>query len=260
MRPISIAAALLALVLSLACRVESHEDEAARAALAAADSTANADSLTALSASARDASPGAATGAFRGILAGPASRRTFHACGDPTPALVMDSTGGRLRVSYDALTGGAGADSVYAEVQGRLVPMPPAARGEGLDRALHVLDVRRVTPVGEGGGCNQPPLAADFRARGNEPFWNVDVARTGIVFRQPEDSIAFPYAAPGMSATGRVYRTATTPAAPGDTVHHLTLTLERRPCADSMSGERMSWTAVAVLDARRLTGCAFEGM
>ena len=252
-------AALLGLMLAVACRVESHEDEAARKALlaAAADSAAKVDSAIAASAATPDAAPAATGGIFRGILTGKARGHSFHACGDGMPALVADSTGGRLTASFDALAGGAAQDSVYVELQGRLAPATTSGAGE---RTLHVLDVRRVTPIGEGGGCKQPPLAVEFRARGNEPFWNVDVARTGIVFRQPEDSLSFPYAAPNETATGRVYRTETSPATRGGAVHRLTLTLERRPCADSMSGERMSWTAVAVLDERTLTGCAFEGM
>jgi uncharacterized membrane protein len=42
--------------------------------------------------------------------------------------------------------------------------------------------------------------------------------------------------------------------------HRLELALVERRCTDSMSGEIASFAAIAILDGRRLEGCAFEGL
>lgn len=98
-----------------------------------------------------------------------------------------------------------------------------------------------------------PRVAAiEAKARGNEPFWAVDVTPTAIVYRTPEllpDSLAFPLV-PAVSDSGSHAWTTT---ASGRT---LTLRVTRGPCQDTMSGQDFAWSAVIEMDSTSATGCA----
>jgi uncharacterized membrane protein len=122
-------------------------------------------------------------------------------------------------------------------------------------RAVTLLSLRRVVPLGEGGGCRMPPTDARVVARGNEPFWSVRVLGDRLVFSEPDapDGIEVPAAPPVGLEGGLVYRSA-------DDRHEapaLELVLEDRGCTDSMSGEYMHLTARVRVDGRTMSGCAY---
>ncbi|HEX5831582.1 MAG TPA: hypothetical protein VFY16_11410 [Gemmatimonadaceae bacterium] len=197
---------------------------------------------------ARAAAPGqppAGATRVRGTLLGRGDTSRFRACGDSVAAIVVDDSGSTLARAYDALAGGAPLDSTYAELRVRQrAPGDPYV----------VVGVERVTPVGEGGGCDRPPFTGEYLARGNEPFWAVEVSRDGIILRRPGVPDArFPYARPRTEEGRRVYETT---AADGPRLR-LVLTPER--CADSMSGEQTAWRAAVELDGERMAGCAATG-
>lgn len=198
---------------------------------------------------------------LRGIVVLGDGSPTFRACGDDAPRTLADSTNGVLRGAVDVL-GGPG-QPVYVEGLGRVSGTSgdePPARGQPADGAAEaaatLVQVRRAVPLGEGSGCDQQATAALVVARGNEPFWHVAVLPDRIVFREPDapDGIEFAPAAPVRQAGRVIYRSIREGAAPAA----IELLLEDRGCTDSMSGEYMHLSAMAQVDGRTLSGCAYE--
>jgi uncharacterized membrane protein len=172
----------------------------------------------------------------------------FTACGIAGESRLDDRTGGALTSAVRSLTDGGG-QAVYVEMNG-------AAAGTGAAAAFEFL---RAAPVGEGGGCDRPAGTYLYQAFGEEPFWSVRVEEDSIVFEQPDtpSRVAWPAAAvvPGLEPNGA--RTWT--AAARDRRPALSLTIERTPCTDGMSGEVTAFRAHATFAGRALEGCARAG-
>jgi heat shock protein HslJ len=95
-----------------------------------------------------------------------------------------------------------------------------------------------------------------FRARGNEPFWALEIGPAGLTYSAPgEEPVVFPYA-PARELGGKLSWKTTLG---GSKPRTLDAVLEKRPCQDTMSGERFPWTAEVHLDGRLLRGCAHDG-
>ena len=113
--------------------------------------------------------------------------------------------------------------------------------------------------VEEDRGLSNQEIAAregekTFVARGNEPFWNLDISTNGMVFKemgQPE--IHFPAAQPDILEEGFLYESTT--EVEGKTIS-LQAKIVREDCKDSMSGERFAFTAEVTISGRQLNGCA----
>ena len=90
-------------------------------------------------------------------------------------------------------------------------------------------------------------------ARGQSPFWSVEVRTDRLLFReQPSDSVAYPYAAPDVDAEGRmVYRAKRYNDDP-----LLTLVIERGECRDSTSQDRYPGSALLTRGDMTWRGCA----
>jgi len=94
---------------------------------------------------------------------------------------------------------------------------------------------------------------ADFRAVGNEPGWYLEISeqsRLLFVDNYGQDRHEFVLSGPSVDTVLRTTRY----QVQGD-AHDLTLTLEGRPCTDTMSGESFETTVTLVFDGRRLSGC-----
>ncbi|HVI58506.1 MAG TPA: hypothetical protein VM619_06470 [Luteimonas sp.] len=105
--------------------------------------------------------------------------------------------------------------------------------------------------AGAGAGAGEDPAgAARFRARGNEPFWAIDV-----------EGDTLHYVTPDMP-DGRTLRAQRMPHAKGvafsgaDEGRPFNLDLTRTACTDSMSGQAFEFTATWDYDGRRMEGCA----
>jgi uncharacterized membrane protein len=92
--------------------------------------------------------------------------------------------------------------------------------------------------------------------RGTEPFWNVTVSKSGIVYSSPDTrKLTFPYVAP-LTAAGR----------PADLVrvyrlrgrgNHSILTIKKvSACSDGMSDKNYPYSATLILGNTVLEGCA----
>lgn len=95
---------------------------------------------------------------------------------------------------------------------------------------------------------------ATFTARGNEPFWSVQVEGSTLTYRTPElqpgkvlQSVRQDHAQ-GVNFTGK------------DGDKDFSLDISSVPCTDSMSGESFEFTAMFAHEGKRMTGCAKRGL
>jgi len=92
------------------------------------------------------------------------------------------------------------------------------------------------------------------QARGNEPFWSVEVVDGKLIWRQPEEPKELVIEALESSdAEGTVGYSG---EAQG---HTLELFVEAQSCRDSMSGAYFAYSARATFDGKSLKGCARIG-
>jgi len=96
------------------------------------------------------------------------------------------------------------------------------------------------------------PADERFRARGNEPFWSLEITRSTLTFRPLEGSpIVLPSPRPEIVGRDRRY------TARGDG-HEITVTVTDRVCADDMSGMPYPSAVTAVVDGKEYRGCGGE--
>jgi heat shock protein HslJ/uncharacterized lipoprotein YbaY len=98
------------------------------------------------------------------------------------------------------------------------------------------------------------PSAADepFRARGNEPFWNLEITRDKLTFRTLEGSAVNTPAPRPEPVSGGVRHAARTEA------HDVVATVLDRACTDDMSGMPYPNTVTVVVDGKEYRGCGGE--
>ncbi len=192
---------------------------------------------------------------FRGYLVIEAKRRSFQACGTTERTWIVDLTGQELTDVYASLIINPG-DPIFVEFRGLLEPPPDVGFGADYANQIKVLELRRAAL--EGPGCNEDLKSIEFRARGNEPFWHVDVSRKGIAFSDVGRSLklVFPYAKPEFSDGRWRYVS----AIEGDEEHTIVIDIEREQCNDTMSGAYFSLLAEVEMDGRTYLGCALEGL
>ena len=126
------------------------------------------------------------------------------------------------------------------------------------------------SPEAPGGGEAQPPADApaptpapppaadpgaafkvDFSARGNEPFWGVDIKGSTIVLTRPDAPAATATNA-GLAATdNQAIWTAQAGVTP------VTVTVTKGDCSDGMSDLKYGYSAQVVWGAETLKGCGF---
>jgi len=102
----------------------------------------------------------------------------------------------------------------------------------------------------EGPRCDSAPEAAQFVARGTEPFWSLQLSSTGWLLQRPENPPLQVEAAPTKVGTGYTW----TSLAPKATVEILP-----GYCADGMADAASAWQAKISLGDLRLAGCAHRG-
>jgi len=108
----------------------------------------------------------------------------------------------------------------------------------------------------EGPGCDEKDMGLSlFRARGNEPFWAVDVSPSGVKLERPDQPglVAEYQPLEKMDGGGRRFA-ATTDQGP------LELVLTPGKCSDGMSDTVYGWNATLTLGGTEMKGCAFAGL
>lgn len=122
--------------------------------------------------------------------------------------------------------------------------------------ALKLAEQKAETANGRAVDISTHSSAGDtlFRASGNEPFWGIVVAKSGIVFTSMEgDTLTFRYTEP-RKAAGR----------PAEYLQIFELDKEQKlifkqandcPCSDGMSNREYPYYVTLILKERILEGC-----
>jgi uncharacterized membrane protein len=165
---------------------------------------------------------------------------------------VVDQTDGALRQTF---ANESKPLELYIEAHGERTTLP-----EGVDAAraypgaFILEEVLYASPPGEGQGCNAPPPAYIVAARGNEPFWAVEVTAERMTWRQPDEPKEVVIEAPqSQDSEGTVGYTGRGGG------HTLELFVDADACRDSMSGAFFAYSARAVFDGKEFKGCARIG-
>jgi uncharacterized membrane protein len=192
----------------------------------------------------------------RGVVMAASDRSTFRPCDSQAELWMLDQTDGLLARTFagDASTAPL---MLYVEAYGERAPpdaegLPEAARAYAgvfvLEEVLYAAAQDAVK------GCSAPPGAYVVAARGQEPFWAVEVNEDRIVWRQPDEPKEIAFGAPQTEdAEGAVRYLASGAGREVDVL------IEAEPCRDSMSGEFFAYSAKAKLDTREFSGCARVG-
>lgn len=189
----------------------------------------------------------------RGIMTLAEERTTFKSCDGTVELWVADQSPGQ---STQMLMQDAQSAPVafYAEAYGERAPPAADPDARGYEGVFVLEELLYAAPPAEVRGCEAPDADYIVSARGNEPFWGVEVTEQHIVWRQPE--------APKEIELGPVQ----TQNAEGAVRYHasdagreLELRVHAQPCRDSMSGAFFAYTAKAILDGKEFSGCARVG-
>jgi putative lipoprotein len=161
-------------------------------------------------------------------------------CGDPQQRIVTFAPD--AQVVLDGFVAG-GAKEFFLDGWGREVDGKP-----------QFANIERIYT--EGPGCDEKDLGlALFRARGNEPFWSLDVTPSGVNLQRPDQALVTAEYQPLEKAANGVRHFV------GDTPEgKLELTLTPGKCSDGMSDTVYGWTAVARFKDQDLKGCAYSGL
>jgi putative lipoprotein len=188
----------------------------------------------------------------RGMLSLASEQATFKPCGEDAPLWVVDQTDGVL---LETFANEPKPLELYLEAHGERTTVPAGVEAARAYRGAFILEeALYAAPAGESQGCNAPPPAYVVQARGNEPFWSVEVVDGKLIWRQPEEPKELVIEALESSdAEGTVGYSG---EAQG---HTLELFVEAQSCRDSMSGAYFAYSARATFDGKSLKGCARIG-
>ncbi len=178
-------------------------------------------------------------------------RMSFRPCDENVEMWLLDQTDGSLSQHFAAHRRQDPTVlylEAYGERAGATEEVPAARAYSGtfvLEQVLYAVEQDQVR------GCEVPVPDYVIAARGNEPFWAVEVGETTMTWRQPSAPARIDLgAAQKESLDGAVrYRAASQE-------HRLELLIDTQTCQDSMSGELFAFAAKAILDDREFTGCA----
>ncbi len=189
----------------------------------------------------------------RGVMTIAEERATFTPCDTKDELWVLDQSPGVLTQSL--IEGQPAAPvSLYVEAYGERAPAEETPEAQGFGGVFVLEDILYAGVPNEVRGCDAPAPSYVVAARGNEPFWSVEVSDDHMIWRQPEAPTEIKFLEPQtLNAEGAVRYTVSTPE------HNLELMVHAQPCRDSMSGEYFAYTAKALLDGRELSGCARVG-
>lgn len=190
----------------------------------------------------------------RGVVMLAQDRMTFRPCDEKAELWLLDQSDGVLRQTFESEMQ-KGPAKLYVEAYGERAPVADDIAEARAYAGTFVLE--EVTYAGVQGqvrGCDEPAPNYDVAARGNEPFWAVEVAEAGAVWRQPAEPKEIRLGAPETQDTEGAVRY----HASGNG-HELELLVDAQTCRDPMSGELFAYSARAVLDGKEFSGCARVG-
>lgn len=190
----------------------------------------------------------------RGIVTLTADTRVLRVCGESQDLWLVQQDDQAFDETYAKLAGEPGTP-LFVEVRGERAAAPqgtviPAS----FKQALILEELLYAGVPSEGGGCAAPTPAYRVLARGNEPFWSVEINTDQMLLRQPDEPEPSKFS---VQETQDAEGSVTYRGTGGD--KSLEITVTSSPCSDSMSGEYFAYTADLTLDGRMLRGCARVG-
>lgn len=192
----------------------------------------------------------------RGTLSLASEQATFQPCGEQAALWVIDQSDDQNSVMLrETFASEPKPLELYVEAHGERSPVPAElAAARGYPGVFILEEVLYATPPAESQGCKEPAPNYIVAARGNEPFWSVEVTTDKMVWRQPEAPKELVIEAPqSQDSEGTVGYSGNAAG------HTIELFVDALPCRDSMSGAFFAYTARAVFDGRQLKGCARIG-
>lgn len=190
----------------------------------------------------------------RGTIALTADTRVLRLCGQDEDLWLVQQDELAIDDTYAKLAGEPGTP-LFVELRGERIPSPAGtAIPASFKQAFVPEELLYAGVPAEGGGCATTVPAYRVLARGNEPFWSVEIGGDQVLLRQPEEPTPSRFSVQeSQDAEGSVtYR-----GASGDKT--LEITVANNPCSDSMSGEYFAYSAELNLGGRSLRGCARVG-
>jgi uncharacterized membrane protein len=187
----------------------------------------------------------------RGVVMLSADSRVLRLCGQSGDVWLVQQDDLTLDETYARLAGEPGTP-LYVEVRGERIDSPAGtAIPDSFKQAFLLEELLYASVPGEGGSCDAANPAWRVLARGNEPFWAVEVSADKLLLRQPGQTDPLQYS---QEKTGDAEGMVTYRGTSGE--HSLELTIASAACSDSMSGEYFAYTAEVSLDGQQLRGCA----
>ena len=190
----------------------------------------------------------------RGVAMLAQDRMTFRPCNEKAELWLLDQSDGVLRQTFEGEMQ-KGPAMLYIEAYGERAPVAEdIAEARAYAGTFVLEEVLYAGVQGQVRGCDEPAATYLVAARGNEPFWAVEVGESGIVWRQPAEPKEIALGAPQtQDAEGAVRYHAS------GNGHELELLVDAQTCRDSMSGELFAYSARAILDGKEFSGCARVG-
>jgi putative lipoprotein len=190
----------------------------------------------------------------RGVAMLAQDRMTFRPCNEKAELWLLDQSDGVLRQTFEAEMQKSPA-MLYVEAYGERAPVAEdIAEARAYAGTFVLEEVLYAGVQSQVRGCDEPAPSYIVAARGNEPFWAVEVGDSNIVWRQPAEPKEIALGAPQtQDAEGAVRYHAS------GNGHDLQLLVDAQTCRDSMSGELFAYSARAVFDGKEFNGCARVG-
>lgn len=190
----------------------------------------------------------------RGTVALTTDTRVLRLCGGSEDLWLAQQDDQTLDETYARLAGEPGTP-LFVEVRGERIPTPPgAAIPASFKQAFVLEELLYAGVVSEGGGCAAAVPAYRVLARGNEPFWSVEIDSDQLLLREVDAAAATRFS---VQETQDAEGSVTYRGASGNKTLEITVT--NNSCSDSMSGEYFAYAADLKLDGRTLRGCARVG-
>jgi uncharacterized membrane protein len=189
----------------------------------------------------------------RGIMTLAEERSTFRPCEAKAEWWVLDQSPSLVTQTLmeDAETSPL---SLYVEAYGERAPASDDPSAKGFEGVFVLEDILYAGVPGDERGCAAPDATYIVAARGNEPFWFVEVSEQRMIWRQPDDPKEIVFGpAQTQDAEGAVRYSGSS------SEHQLELMVHAQVCRDSMSGEFFAYTSKAILDGKEFSGCARVG-
>ena len=206
------------------------------------------DGLTSTSAELLGKSGG--TERLRGHLVWGHEMRSFTECETGRTAWVYESESVGLAEMAESLASEP-YQALFVEIVGKWVPK--SENGFAADFAETLSVQRLLRAEREGFGCNENLADIEYRARGNEPSWRLDLRPDSLSFSSINNGeMLFPAPEVTITENGLIIS-----GTSGKDIIEVAIIAGR--CIDTMSGSLYSFTTTISTTDQSLSGCALAG-